>query len=475
MRLRESDKCTRWRRRFAAIALGCLPFLLCEAVLRLTMQAPKVSDPFVGMPGSPPLFTRIGDTFCVAKARERFFAPASFSAEKGANTRRIFCLGGSTVQGRPYSIDTAFPKWLELLLGVASPMRDWEVVNCGGISYASYRLVPILKEVLEHEPDLVIVYCGHNEFLEDRSYAHLKQIPKPLTGLMRILASTYTFGVLHELVQEDTDVDRENMTVDVDAILDHREGLKAYDRDPAWRQRVVAHYGHSLGRMVALAGEKGVPIVLVDPVSNLRDQPPIKSLSHTGISRGDLDQSTELCASARFIRSKNPHEAIDLYRQAIAINGLHAGMHFELGQLLLRVGDVEMAREEFELARDLDICPLRMLKSMHRVLRAVASETSTPLCEARARIEERSRNAIPGSDWLLDHVHPTIRGHQLIARELFKSLQAMEFVPRTTTLDKELETALSSHLSTLDEIYYLRGSRELDRLRIWSQGRSKAK
>ena len=91
--------------------------------------------------------------------------------------------------GRPYTVETAFSSWLQLFLQYADPSKKWEVVNCGGVSYASYRLVPILEEVLEnYTPDLVILYTGQNEFLEDRTYAHLKNLP--LSG-----DQTLCFGV----------------------------------------------------------------------------------------------------------------------------------------------------------------------------------------------------------------------------------------------------------------------------------------
>ena len=63
-------------------------------------------------------------------------------------------LGGSTVQGRPFSIETAFSTWLELSLTAADPSRIWQVVNCGGVSYASYRLAPIVDESSCYKPDL---------------------------------------------------------------------------------------------------------------------------------------------------------------------------------------------------------------------------------------------------------------------------------------------------------------------------------
>ena len=49
-----------------------------------------------------------------------------------------------------------------------------EVINAGGICYASYRLLDLVDECLNYEPDLIIVMCGHNEFLEPRHYGNLQ-------------------------------------------------------------------------------------------------------------------------------------------------------------------------------------------------------------------------------------------------------------------------------------------------------------
>ena len=73
------------------------------------------------------------------------------------------------------------------------------------------------------------------------------------------------------------------------------------------------------------------------------------------------------------------------------------------------------ARQAFLAAKDQDVCPLRMLESMHTVLLRTASETGTPLIDARKLLENRSSEGIPGKKVLLDHVHPTIEAHQWIA------------------------------------------------------------
>ena len=164
-----------------AVVVVLSPLVLGELLLRLCVprRPARPDDPYVTFRRQEPLFILDGTATRYETATDRLtaFRPQSFAAEKSARTVRVFCLGGSTVQGRPYSVETSFTTWLRLNLEAAQPATDWEVINVGGISYASYRLVPILRELLTHQPDLFIVYTGHNEFLEDRTYRDVKDMP----------------------------------------------------------------------------------------------------------------------------------------------------------------------------------------------------------------------------------------------------------------------------------------------------------
>src|SRR3954464_5331092 len=171
--------------RAVAIGLGLLPLVACELTLRAlgTGKPTEFNDPFVGFSDIHPLFVLNEQTghYEIPKSRQSHFQPDGFSAEKSPDEFRIFVLGGSTVQGRPWSIETSFTTWLELNLNASDRAHRYDVVNCGGVSYATYRLIPILQEVLNYQPDLIVFCEGHNEFLEDRSYAPLKAQGKVLT------------------------------------------------------------------------------------------------------------------------------------------------------------------------------------------------------------------------------------------------------------------------------------------------------
>ena len=188
-----------------AAVVVLLPLATVEVVLRAFVPAPgvRLEDPYVSFGEIRPLFVpdERGDRYETAEERLHFFRRQSFSAIKGDDSFRVFVLGGSTVQGRPWSVETSFGTWLELALKAAAPDTDWEVINCGGISYASYRLVPIMREVLDYEPDLFVIYTGHNEFLEDRTYSRLKRTPKLLIRLHELLLNLRSYELANQSIQ----------------------------------------------------------------------------------------------------------------------------------------------------------------------------------------------------------------------------------------------------------------------------------
>ena len=73
----------------------------------------------------------------------------------------------STTRGRARSTTrspAAFTAIFGDVLAHARPERAVEAVNASGVSYAMHRLNLVLDELVAYEPDLVIVYSGHNEF-----------------------------------------------------------------------------------------------------------------------------------------------------------------------------------------------------------------------------------------------------------------------------------------------------------------------
>lgn len=478
---RKSPRRRRWRRglafHLATIVVVLAPLVLAELVLRLCVASPALrsDDPYVSFSSQSPLFVLDPTKTRFETTPERLiaFRSQSFAARKSPGTFRIFCLGGSTVQGRPYSVETSFPTWLKLNLQAARPETDWQVVNAGGISYASYRLRPIMRELLAYEPDLFILYMGHNEFLEDRTYRNPKSIPRVLIRLHRILLEMRSYALADRWLAKHRR-QKASQTVlppEVQTKLDLSEGLASYRRDPVWRRGVIEHFGRNLETMVRMAHSAGVPVILINPVSNLKDCPPFKSEFRKNLSEQDKQRALDLRERVGKLDWTDAYEKIGLLKRAATLDDQHAGLAYLLGTCYERVGRSAEAKHWFTRAKEEDICPLRILESMHEVILEIARQHGTPLVNVKAMIEERTDDGIPGDEWLLDHVHPNISGHQLIADALCQTMAEMDLVHVPEHWQAAREQLWHEHLRSLNEAYYAQGAARLKRLQDWSRSR----
>lgn len=468
----------RWLFRLGAIVLGLSLVLLLEVSCRLLGWGNPVAfdDPFVGFSKVFPLFEQVGDRYEITPARRKFFADESFAAEKPADGYRIFCLGGSTVQGRPYSIQTAFGTWLELALNTDDPRHEWDVINCGGISYASYRLVPILEECLTYQPDLIILCTGQNEFLEDRSYDRIKDDSGFQRRTAELLSRSHLFTLFREAFhgaenESEKQTDKPTLPAEVDAMLDYHDSLAVYHRDDDWRAGIVAHYEFNLRRMIGLCRRAGVPIVLVRPPVNLAGTPPFKSEVSRSLTNSQREELKSLMSSARENYRDDLNASIRYLEAAVKVDPRFALAWYELGQCYLTRQRIDEAREAFLKARDEDVCPLRIVSELEEVLLKVAEEERVALVDAYRLFEQHCSSGILDDQLLADHVHPTVFGHQLLASKLHEQLAELGI----TVLPEDFsnrERAWQEHHNNLDNHYFLQGRETLNALQGWTQGRA---
>ncbi len=474
-----------WLFRFLAVLLGLLPLAAFEGICAVCdWGRPSLhDDPFVGFRSVLPLFVPSDDgtRYEIPKSRYGFFRAESFAAVKPRDEFRVFCLGGSTVQGNPWGIETSFTTWLEIALGAADSRRPWQVVNCGGVSYASYRLTPILEEVLTYQPDLVIVCTGHNEFLESRSFADFTDRGPALNAAIGAASHMRSFTLMREgylRLQGRSAVpeSRPLLPTEVEALLDYRGGLEAYHRDETWRRNVIAQYEFNLRRMAALCRAANVPLILIDPVCNLADSPPFKAEHDQQLSAERLAEWEATCEAAHqhlHGDDRDLAKATALFEEACRIDPQHAGAFYNLGKCHEAVGQWPSVRKAFIAAKELDVCPLRILEPMHEIVARVARETDTPLLDAQQFFAQRSSGGIVGGEWLVDHVHPKIEGHELLADELMARMASLDMVHPRSDWQVRKRAAFNEHFQSLDNLYFVRGMQHLESLRGWAAGRAR--
>jgi tetratricopeptide (TPR) repeat protein len=420
-----------WKKVLFSIVTTVLFFAVLELVLKIAGVRTLLydDDPYVGFASNIPLFVEGRDGEMVtAPNKIRWFNEQSFAKLKPSDVTRVFCVGGSTTYGRPYSGETSFCSWLQEYVSAADPSRKWEVVNAGGISYASYRVAKVMEELIEYEPDLFVIYSGHNEFLEERTYSGIINTPGTVRGLQGALSHTRTYSFMAKLLRPDRASGGEAGTPvlgsEVNTILDQSAGLDRYQRDPELKRKILAHYRYNLARMVDIANSGGAKVIFVTPAANLRSSSPFKSEHPVGLSEKEKDlwQAHKREAEKKF-EQKRYDEALAEMEQAMEIDGEHAHAHFLRAQLLQALGRMDDANHSYVAALESDVCPLRILPAMRDILSETAASRGVPVFDYHSFLVERSENGLPGDDWFLDHVHPTIEGHRFLALELITVME----------------------------------------------------
>jgi tetratricopeptide (TPR) repeat protein len=421
------------------ISLG-LFFGLLEGGLTLLGIKPviKTEDPFVGFASTVPLFipsqeTGGGQTMITAPNKRNVFNRQEFIREKSPDTYRIFCMGGSTTYGRPYDDTTSFAGWLRELLPRADGNKNWEVINAGGISYASYRVAHLMEELINYQPDLFIIYTGHNEFLEERTYRKIRNIPPLVRSTVSLLARTRTWSVMTTTLKSlgihpsTESENRDTLAAEVDTILDRSVGPGSYTRDDPLHKRILDHYRISLKRMLALARSVEAQVILVTPGSNLKDSSPFKSEHTEGLDPAGRKRSEQTLTRARAAISDGRWDrALDLLEKAVATDPRHADLQYLRGKALLASNRFDEAKTALRRARDEDVCPLRALTPMRGIVSEVARDQKAGLVDYVDLLEKHMQDVngytIPGKELFLDHVHPTIGGNRILAVALVQQM-----------------------------------------------------
>ncbi|TWU37241.1 SGNH/GDSL hydrolase family protein [Novipirellula artificiosorum] len=470
--------------RIFAILVGVLPLLLIELSLRLAypksaepIQDAVDNDPLVDLHQLRPLFEvdATGQRMSIPKERYNFFQPASFALQKTG--KRLFVVGGSTVQGRPYATETSFAKFLELQLRVVDPDPPWEVINCGGVSYASYRVAAIVKEVLNYQPDGIIVYTGHNEFLEDRTYAPQRRVPRWAARLLASASHLRSVELASQWIHQDADPTSQptQLAAEVQARLDKHNGLDAYHRDPAWHQQVVDHFELSLQRMIVACQAANVPLLFCVPASDVVKTPPFKVAFPGSLTEDQRSEQAALwkkaCDTVRPIDQR-----LAACRSLLQLDPDHAGAAYMLGIDARSHGQADEAATWLLQARDHDVCPLRATSAMEQIVRQLVGVPNVSLLDTPELLAEPRTTRYADPKWFVDHVHPTVEGHQRIADELFRLLAALRWVEMDDdSLDstkQDRDQAIIDHLGTLNESYFHRGRQRLKGLQQWAAGRA---
>lgn len=424
----------------ASCAFVALLMASAELILRAVgAGATRQHDPFAGFSNVTPMFepaVHHDGTPVMRTAAARFTrSREEFLAHKPADGFRAFVVGGSSAAGFPFTYRYSFSGWLQRRLEAELPERTVEVVNAAVDGYGSRRILAVTREIARYEPDLLIIYLGHNEVTERRYYAHLLDLDPRLFRLWVALTSTRLYGVLSRWTRQDPRVrareipfddlapGREMFAVGKDRVT--RQSPEEVEQELAYAE---LHYRFNLEQMIRVMHEVEARVLILSISQNFADWSPGLSRHRPGLTESELERWTKWFQEGERLAPESCPTAMNAWRRALAIDGEVADLHFRIANCARTLEDWDMARRHYQLASDFDIVPHGAPTRYNQILREMALEHGTLFIDVAELLERESPWGLVGDDFFIDLVHPNLRAHRRIADAIAERL-AREGLP----------------------------------------------
>jgi tetratricopeptide (TPR) repeat protein len=313
-----------------------------------------------------------------------------FKKIKDENTCRIFVLGESTTIGYPYFHNGSFHRWLQYRLMRTFPGRSFEIINLSVTAVNSYTVLGFAKELVDDQPDAVLIYSGHNEYYGTLGVASTSRLSGNRTLIRLLLAMrrlrltqllTNGYRKLAGLFSTGKNYSGETLMQVMVADGHIPYGSAAY-------QRGLDQFETNMDETLKLFSDRHIPVYISNLVSNEKDMKPFVSVE--------------------------PND--------------NAANNYSLGRLAYERGDTGQAGAYFTKAIDLDGLRFRAPSAMNGIIARLCSKyRDAHLVDAHSEFRDWSAGRLIGNELLLEHVHPNLKGYALLSDAFYQELKKTHF------------------------------------------------
>ncbi|MDZ7343230.1 MAG: hypothetical protein ONA90_01820 [candidate division KSB1 bacterium] len=393
--------------------------------------------------------------------RQNFLPATSYDAflkKKPDHAYRIFVLGESAAAGFPYFNNGSFPRLLRTRLQAHHPDKIIEVVNLGLPAVSSFALLDLADELVDYQPDAILIYAGHNEFYGAQGSASTESLGRS-RGLVRLSLRLQHFKLV-QLIRNTL------FALKIKAApASERNTLMARmagEKHIAYRGELynstLRTFRDNLAEIIHLFKTHGIQVMLSELVSNIGDQPPFASLFHENTDRAIWQNLFD--RGLALARADSFEAAVVSFHRAAGLDESPAILHFEMAKCLMQLGKLAEAKQAFVKAKDLDALRFRASEDFNETIRELGTTFQVPVVPMATAFTEASPSGIIGSNLMLEHLHPNLHGYFLMAKTFFEHIERQAFIS-----SNQISTALS------DSIFWARRGvtaldEELARLRI---------
>jgi len=335
----------------------------------------------------------------------------------------VAVLGESSAEGVP------FQKWLSVGKIVAwqlekaipaRPVRLNVLARSGDTLQTQCRALANL----ERRPEILIVYCGHNEFSSRlwwcrdlRYYLDAGQPSWQEVFLDRVVDLSSVCRLIHQEMNQ-------CRIALPPARTTRRSLIDVPVYTPIEYAVLRADFRNRLDAIVTYAGKIGSLVVLIMPPGNDVGYDPNRSYLPAATPRAQREAFARAVLAARSIEEKDPTATIAQYRLLVAAQPRFAETHFRLARLLDQSGRWDEAYEHYVAARDLDGYPQRMLTDFQSIYRDVAARHDCILIDGQSYFHAIGRRGFLDDELFQDAMHPSLRGQIALAQAVLHALQA---------------------------------------------------
>ena len=419
------------RRLFRALTLA-IPvvfFILLEAGLRLGGYGHSypLFIPVADAPGYLQANPEVVRRFVVEETREPEVEiwPVAFTAEKAADTLRIVVQGGSSAAGWPYGHGASLAGMLQQRLQATLPERNIEVITTAMTAVNSYTQMDFADEIIKQQPDAVLIYAGHNEYLGVLGVGSAVSAgrTRPVVLAYLALRDLRVLQLLkHAYLGLTTSEAPAEARPDSGPTLMRRivgESQIAFD-SPLFH-RGESQFRDNLAVLLQRYRDSGIPVFIGTLASNEKDLVPFASVLAQGTDVAAWRRSYQTGVNA--LLDGDTDLASTSLEAALALDSSAASVHFALGRLLESQGEYSAARTAYLEARDRDQLRFRAPQSFNHVIRTVAAEQGAQVVEVEASLLDYATNGIIGNELMLEHLHPNLNGYFILANAYYLALQ----------------------------------------------------
>jgi len=338
-----------------------------------------------------------------------------FNKVKPHDSFRIVIQGGSTAAGFPYGRFGSLQGMLQQRFKRLYPRKNIEIINTAMAAVNTYTLLDIADEIVELEPDLVLIYSGHNEYLgvlgvgssvasKGGRFATLTYLWLKQFRLYQLLESVYFNLVL----KDNPDSQSHNDVKDKRTLMSHVAKGQTIPFESDLFQLGVEQFKGNLTSITDIYRENDIPVLVGNLVS-----------IESGLIPFSINQKFDQIVQEGLCDLES---GFDVKSDCVVFN------QYMEAQKLLNDGKFTEARRKFIKSKDLDALRFRAPSIFNQVIKQLTEQPNTYLVDVETAFLQDSSHGIINHDYMLEHVHPTVRGYFVLAEAFISKIVELDLL-----------------------------------------------